>query len=282
MDVIWAIENWKERRDDVRRLVDSCMKLGISYFTFPPHQINYEYDILLEHDKEECVVFFGSIRAARIFRKEKPWIPGAYFTEGHYDCTYYFPRLGELALNSGNCIMLPYGSLLRQQRWLFNVIGRDSTVFIRPNRGIKEFTGALVREENFVHDVDLMGFHALYPESLVVISIPFDIEREWRFVVVGQDVVTGSLYKENGKINYQREYPPEALEVANEAARRLQPDIVWVCDVCETKQGKFKVLEIGSLSCCGLYACDTDIVVEYVSQAAWKEFEEINETSTNS
>ena len=62
--------------------------------------------------------------------------------------------------------------------------------------------------------------------------------------------------------------------IADILPEQFTPHLIWVCDVCKTKAGYFHVLEIGSFSCCGLYECDTDIIVEKVSAKAWTEFQE--------
>jgi hypothetical protein len=95
------------------------------------------------------------------------------------------------------------------------------------------------------------------------------IHAEWRFVVVDQQIVAGSQYKERGVLTIRAECDAEAGRLATTiAGGSFQPDPVWVIDVCRTADGAYRVLEIGAFSFASLYACDKDAVVDGVSQAA--------------
>jgi len=83
------------------------------------------------------------------------------------------------------------------------------------------------------------------------------------------------LYKDKGKSKLENKYPLNALMLAEQVASCYQPDPIWVCDICETYTGILYLLEIGCFSCAGLYACDTDLIVEAVNESAWKEYEEL-------
>jgi hypothetical protein len=59
------------------------------------------------------------------------------------------------------------------------------------------------------------------------------------------------------------------------AQREWQPDRVYTCDIALTEiNGKqeARVLEFNAFSCSGLYACDTELIANAVSYAAWNEY----------
>lgn len=275
MKPTWAIEYWESRFDDLSNLIESCKKQNIDYFQF---DLSDAFGKTIPHVNDEgCFVFFGSINVARDIVAKTSWIPGAFRTTGHYLCSYYYPRLGNLAMNAGHYIMMPYGDLLRNKNLLFRSIAEDGAVFIRPDSNDKEFTGKLVFDEDFEKDVGFMGFYDVPPELMCVISAPVNIKHEWRFVMVDGEPITGSHYKNDRDVEYTAEFPQEAFDTAKEAGKKLNPDRVWVCDICETKAGYFYVIEIGSFSNCGLYKCDTDIIVERVSSIALEEYNNAND-----
>ena len=52
----------------------------------------------------------------------------------------------------------------------------------------------------------------------------------------------------------------------------FRPDPVFVIDICKADDGNFYLLEIGSFSCAGLYACNLEKIVSAVSKAAIEEY----------
>lgn len=225
-------------------------------------------------DKEECILFYGSLETATQVVSLKNWLPGNFYTPLNYNCTKYYPVFGNLLLNARNYGFYPYGDLLRIKDMLFDNYSIDNAIFIRPNDGAKSFTGKLILKENFEKDVEYCGFYGISPHKLVVVSEPANIEDEWRFFICDHKVVTGSQYKKGSNVVRIPQVPQEAIDFAGEAAKLYNPDGVWSLDVCHTKAGNYWVLEIGCMSCSGLYACDIDKLVEVASKKAIQEYEE--------
>jgi hypothetical protein len=51
---------------------------------------------------------------------------------------------------------------------------------------------------------------------------------------------------------------------------------VYTIDICES-EGELYVLELGSFSCAGEYACDLSAIVEFGAKAAWFDYEAANQ-----
>lgn len=248
-------------------------------------------------EKEDCVVFYGSLNFGKKLRK-LGWVPGVYLDEKVFECTSYYPQLGDLLIHYNDFIMLPYGTLLDKADMLFERFGNK--IFIRPNSGTKEFTGFVTSPHRFEEHVKLAGFYDVEPELLVLVSKAFDLEREWRFVIVDGKVISGSLYRywggsaENYKsidyvISHSSKMHKELHEVAawRKDFENLTWDMAqmaadkwkdkqraWTVDICQTKEGDFKVLEIGCFSCAGMYNNNLRRVISAVSKAALKEWNE--------
>jgi len=270
MKTTWAIE--KDIWDDnsVKNLKSSLKNQDIPFFEIGQQESYDWYKIASKGDGN--TLFYGSIQIAEKVKEEANWIPGVFYSDHLDDCVNYYPALGDLLLNADRYVMLPYGDLLRQKEFLFDTVAQDGALFIRPNSGKKDFTGKMIYKEHYEKDVEYLGFYDVTPDRLVIVSSPKNIVREWRFVICDEDVVTGSLYKENEKSVRKPTYPQEALKVAEQASKRYKIDRVWVCDVCETKLGEFYVLEIGCFSCAGLYQCNMDLIAERVSEIAAEEY----------
>ena len=80
MNVTWAIEEEIWNDNSVALLSDALDGLGIPYFKVS-QQAHWDHvsgkPFLPEYDKEDCIIFYGSLQVAKDIMKTKPWIPGA-------------------------------------------------------------------------------------------------------------------------------------------------------------------------------------------------------------
>lgn len=120
-----------------------------------------------------------------------------------------------------------------------------------------------------------MGFYEFPPDSLVVVTSPKTIVKEWRFVVANGRVVAGCQYKEGDTFDYRPDYDAAAFDLAGSVASvEYEPDPVWVIDICQTADKSYHVLEVGGFGFADLYACNKADVVAAVSAVAtgvWQE-----------
>lgn len=183
----------------------------------------------------------------------------------NYDCTSYYPHYGWELLNS-HYTMLPFGEIKRKKEWLFSVFGEDNCLFIRPNSGLKEFTGQIVKYESFEKDLEHMSFYDITSNLLSIVSRPRPIDWEARFIVVDKKVITGSYYRID-RLHQERLVEDRLIESAQNLVNdiRWQPDDIYVLDLCDCNE-ELKVVEVGAFSYAGLYRCDRNKIVEAVSE----------------
>lgn len=253
-------------------------------------------------DKHDCVVFYGSLNFGRKL-KTTSFIPGVYLNEKAFECTSYYPAFGEMLLHE-NYIMMPYGDLLRRKDFLFSHFGihnqnngkdlNDTYLFIRPNSGLKQFTGTVLGYDNYEDGIKVAGIYDADPTLLVIVSNAKHIKKEWRFVVVNGNVISGSLYRDwtigpetltpgtvtrdiillNSKSAKEICTDEKALQFADRMAKMYNPDRCWTLDLALTADDTYKIIEIGCFSCAGMYGNNLDKIVEAVSQEAEKEWQE--------
>ncbi len=233
-------------------------------------------------DPKDCVIYYGGLELGYMLRREAPWVPGVYTTLENYDCHYYYPRFGKYLLNQ-NYAIIPYGELERRMDWIYEHFGIDDTIFIRPDRGNKIFTGKAIYKERFIHELPLLGFYKLKPEELCIVCEPRNVRKEWRFLIVDGQIITGSEYRPDKvcvDVTSIHDDAQIAYRVAQEALRdnEYNPDRAWSLDICKTEAGNFYVLEVGCFSSAGLYAMDNARVVEAVSRVALEDWKEIYES----
>lgn len=215
-----------------------------------------------------CVVAHADIDLVSRVLDDKLWTPGAFATVPHFFCSHYYGHFGRFLLNR-DYIMLPYAELPRCRDFLFDTLGVEDRLFVRPDSPLKIFTGLTISRETFGKDFEFMGFYEFPSESLVVVSSPKRIVAEWRYVIANGEVVTGSKYVDAGEGVSLPAKDPLAHEFAQSVANSgYQPDPVWVLDVCRTAEGGYHLLEIGGFSFASIYGCDKDAVVQAVSAVA--------------
>lgn len=214
---------------------------------------------------DACVIGYGTFPFARQIQLHHRWTPGAWCSAENLDCATYFAYFGPHLLNQ-QYIILPGVEAIRQQDWLYSVLGRDDKVFARPTSCQKLFVGRCIDRESFS---DALAPARYDPTSLVVVAAPNPIGREWRLVVVGDRVVSGSQYAVGGERAITADCPSEVREFAATmlAEVRWRPDPVFMLDVCESG-GRLWLVELNSFSGSWLYRCDLPSVIAEASELA--------------
>ena len=291
MKPTWIIEH--VFADDCERLINSLQKTNTDYCVVSDPIYEGKWKL---YPPEQCVITYGSIQFGYLVHREAQWIPGHYCTSEHYRCSVYYNVFGDLLLNY-NYFMLPFSELLSKEKLIYGTMGIDDTVFIRPDSGNKTFTGKAVYRSEFEKDYDIFSMYEPRPEDMCLISEPRNITHEWRFFVVDNEIVSGSLYKPdhktiecsaNTKWRGITKQDNLALDLAKRAVKKVPtypkqndfdayiwwPDPAWCIDICRTKHDNYYVLEIGSFSSAGLYHTDTDLLVPAVNAVALKEYDD--------
>ena len=258
----WLIED-EIFQDDEKPLVAALNKLGV------PHVISKfgkPYEETLASLGAEPATFHGSLQFGRLIKNTTGHNVRVYCNLPKYECLYYYPRLGTRLINYRYC-MLPFGDLIRQRAWIFQTFGRNGQVFLRPSSGYKTFTGKVMKDDEWVDELRNMRTK-IDPEQLVVVAPAYPIRREWRMVVVGDNVITGGQYYQDGKSVRNADVPGNVYDFARTvlAGTDYWPDKAWVLDIGEYAETlALGVVEPNSFSCAGLYACDYERVVQAVN-----------------
>lgn len=253
--------------EDLESLQKEIIRQGHSFIEigYVPFNGDGEYEKIVGVD---CSLFYGSLNLAlRLSRISNP--PIIFCNRPNYECMKYYAYFGRYLLNQ-KYVMLPFGELKRRKDWLYDVVGEDDHIFVRPSSGAKIFTGTLICNEDFDKEYDLLGWYGVFPHSMVVVGQPHNIVREWRLVIADDKIIAGSKYHDGTKHLCYMGYPESVGELASRILKETayRPDPVWTMDFCETKDGEIHLLEIGGFSCAGLYDCDVEPIVDTVSRIA--------------
>ena len=269
---VWLVEAgiYGDAAERLRREVERqgmvCMDVQYRAGKKPPDDILGRSQIA----DEACVIFWGTLPLMRQIQLYHGWTPGGWCNASNLECVVYYAYFGTFLLNDYYTI-LPGVEALRVMDRLFVDFGQDGKVFIRPSSVHKIFTGRLATYDEFRNATAPSRYD---PTSLVVISEPKKVGREWRLVVADGVPVAASQYRNGDEIEIARGCPEEVMDFSTDMLRKVywRPDRVFMMDVCESN-GSLHLLELNSFSCSGLYDCDLSSTVEAVARIAKQEWE---------
>jgi len=216
---------------------------------------------------DEPVFVYGSMNLCRWLLRNRMWPTLAWYDFERLRCRNYYAHWHKFLLQR-DYLFVGLADVAQRREELFKTLGETGRIFIRPDDNAKSFAGGVVRDSEFDTWWKRANFYNPGPETIAVVARPQTIQAEWRLVIANRKVVTGSSYRKGGRESISPEFPAEAADFAAQvAAGDFEPHPIYVMDVCETRQG-YRVVEIGSVCCASLYACDLEKVVEAVTKAA--------------
>lgn len=284
MKPLWIIEKALVLNYDYGALlIDELNKKNIKY-----NIVEYKpfLGILADIDKIDPnlqpIVSYGSIGFIKeINRLNKSLIPGAYYSDINFKITKYIHQFPENLFLNENYISLPYKQFKRSNIKNLMSYFNSNSIFIKPDSGFKAFSGTNIDTENY--DLETKTIEALTSgtdDTMCIISGSKTIYEEYRFTIANRKVVSGTQYMKNGVLDIKKGYDEAALSLAQKIAdNEWQPDICYTCDIGRTGDNIFKVIELNSFSCAGLYLGDISNIVDNINESAVLEFN--NEISIN-
>jgi hypothetical protein len=258
----WVIQSNLFNEDGVNRLIETLERGVIPYdlVKIIPFVGEMEHDL----DITGNVICIGSY-SMRHLAKKKGWVPGVFDLEPFtYDvCIEKWP--GHM-LNQDAVVVMFY-DVMQFLHSDFN----DEPVFIRPIADSKAFAGGIMDHaelsefwqnmHNLLGNEDPSGMTFA---TRVMMSKPKTILREYRNWVVDGKVVTSSLYKNGNRVLYSDLVDQRIIDYAQARADEWQPLRAFVLDVALLPENQLKIVEINTLNSSGLYAANTNKLVEAI------------------
>ena len=226
------------------KLLDSMDRLGLEYEVVAVRPFVEELEF--QTDRKD-VFTFGALKLARISEKYG-WYPGSLMTPNHNFLVYR---------NFYQEKLLNFDSKIKQFGEDFG--WSESCYFIRPCDDTKVFTGKvfdMIEWLQFRECSLTNGYSSLLDEStLIQVSYPKRLKKEFRMWVVGGKVATASMYKLGSRTLYSEDVDPAAIEFCEKMADVFQLARAFVMDIGLTDIG-WKIIECGCINCAGFYKAD--------------------------
>lgn len=268
----WLIEDYLDG-DTIPRLIKSLSTSGIDYKII--ERGDYISIRNMPFDKDDCVIFYGSLQVGAHIERNIMWSPGVFCNSDNFRCSKYYSYFGKYLLNN-DYYMLPFTEFIRRHKEIFSDKG---SIFIRPDSGMKTFTGRpLNRDDVFEFNYEVISLGNRQIEDIIVVfSSVKEIQREWRCVSCNHKIVGVSQYMQDGEIHINEGAPYPVEDLAFEISQsKWIPDGAFTIDIAESN-GEFRLVEINSFSCADIYNCDWDPIVRSVNDLAISEYREIYE-----
>lgn len=129
----------------------------------------------------------------------------------------------------------------------------NKDMFIKPSRDLKAFSGNIMPIGTSVKEFILNSNHqSHYKEEIIVLNETVEIYSEYRFFIVDNKVITGSMYTLGGKLVLNKDIPSYILNKAKEYCKLYNPSDIFVMDLAETKHGIY-IVEYNCWNASGLY-----------------------------
>lgn len=266
-EIKWLLEKniFKDMFFD--NLVDCLENKSIDY------KIKHLYDENLTdvYEQKDFVVSYGSFNFIHKIQKETPWGCGIFHNLDYYLCSNYYNYYGDFLFNSPY-IMLPVGDLFRMRKFIIDTLSPNiKKVFIRPDRGDKIWTGQVVSSNEIENFVNHLLSYKIDKKEIAICSTFRTIAKEWRAVISNNKIISVSQYQPINQIGC----PNNVLDFINNILLKDSKfDDIFVMDICQDMKNDIFLLEAGGFSCAGLYHNNADDIIDAVSLAAFKKYQE--------
>jgi hypothetical protein len=261
---LWVVQNNLLNPDHIETKIKFLNCLGINHHEIKVVPFSDEIPEVPEWD--EPVIFCGSVKLSlNVWRdKEKRgWRPGVFGDPDKFAFAAAKAGWGEDLLNFDSEVYS-----LKEFRELTK-FEPDQEVFVRPAHDAKEFVGGVMEFKEICKRWDgvVSSSGPLSLNSLIQVSTPKWIEREWRTMVIDGEVVTSSQYMREHCLVLSDEVPREVIEFASRMAKVYAPDRVFTLDIGRLADtNELKVVEPNAWCSSGFYRCDMYKMLDRVNE----------------
>lgn len=257
MNMHWLLQHNLSTDEQRQRFVDaleSLKPLGATWSFIK--LIPFVGDVEPDDDYTGKKVFALGSTSLIAGAAKRNWKPGVVFNPETFRYEAWLKGFGKENMLNGDGIVCRFGD------GVAHVIG--DKVFIRPCEDLKAFTGQVIGNEELrdwqrrtKEGEKSSQAMQLTSDTMVVIAEPKFLYREWRFFVVGGEVVAGSQYRDAYGKREDANVDSDVQRFAQRMVDKWQPGDCFVLDVAATHEG-LKVIEVNCFNGSGVYACNIE------------------------
>lgn len=255
MKPLWAIQKFACNDYDSKDMISVFKDLDL------PFQIleipAFDYDNIQKVNYDGPVIPYGGTKFIDAIKNDDGWF-----------CVFNDNFKYSIAVqNLGNRMFNADGRFMKMRDFCPSMYKDQKHIFIRPDKDIKEFAGAVLEVEEFMAwrtQIDGKGW-GVNEETEILVSSASRVDEEWRTYVVNGEVIDASRYRKDTYLSISHDVPESVYEYARETIKIWQPAPFFVLDVCRVND-TLHVLEIGDLHSAGWYDSDKKLIIKTVSE----------------
>lgn len=268
-NIHWIVQNNLIREKTLKAVTGALSHEGISFSEVKSIPFSDELPEL--NQTGEINVFYGSttlvMNAFRRFGSGK----GIFYDPDRFNMQRFLMEWGSKMLNH-DAKVLTFAQVVALNE------PDESLWFVRPVEDDKSFSGRIMAfEEIRMLEAGLKDSNNPYlgEETLVVISSPKTIDKEWRLFVVDRQIISVCRYAMNGELNVDKDdYPQELAEFAQTCINQYLPDTAFVMDIA-LSNNRYAIIECNCFNDSGFYDHDIPAILKAVQQLLEKTYAEV-------
>jgi hypothetical protein len=216
------------------------------------------YGDIVKGSIEFCQTAYDYMAPMTRVEKEPLW--------DNYACSVSYPKFGDYLLNDRYCF-LPASEIVRKQWWLWKTFGEECEIFMRPDSGLKRFTGGLFDIQNIERGWSQCYDATKDKDYFVLIAKPQAIKGEWRIAINNDEIIGISSYRCHGLETQVPHAPKEITDLASRIIRNhtWRPDNIFTLDLALLPNDQAKFIEVNAFCSSGLYAMDLKKLIQKLS-----------------
>lgn len=269
----WLIEkDFLVTKDVFPTIPQYIINSGNKYVEF--ENLGYNKYKALSHIEDNYCIAYGTIQFINFLKNT--YVPGEFDFKQPMTSSFYMTKFPMSMFFNNDAYFLPLK--LVEDRMNSNEIDYD--IFLRPDAGNKVFSGLpIFKNDSAIEFKTLRDVLKVDESTICQVSKAKSIHSEYRYVIVDKDVVAGSQYHRNNRLDIRIDCHVNANILARQIANMdYQLDRAYVVDIFLDENENAFIGEFNSVCTAGMYACDVENVVNKLNNLAykmWKEYTEV-------
>ncbi|MEO1514080.1 MAG: ATP-grasp domain-containing protein [Bacteroidota bacterium] len=256
--VHWVLQQNVINQTTLGQIKKALAKDGIS---FEEVKIIPFSDELPEIKESEALkIFYGSTTLVLNAHANGKYAEGIFYDKEVFSMKNYLEKWGAHMLNHDS-------EILTFQEIVTGDFAKEDW-FVRPILDDKSFSGRVMSfQEITTLEASLVESNNPYlnEKTLVLISKPKAIAKEWRHFIVDKEIVSSSRYAEFGHLSTSAsDVPVDLLKFVNDRCQEYVPNDVFVMDVALCT-GAYKIVECNCFNDTGFYRHDIEKIISVVN-----------------
>ena len=219
---------------------------------------------------EDYLVFYGSTTLILNAYNNSKYQKYVFYERAKFNVQNYLTQWGSRMLNADSEICT-FSQIVN------HYVNLNKHWFIRPIEDYKSFSGRLM---SYLEIVDFEQSLAnsnnpyLNQDTLVAISTPKTIEKEWRHFIIDKKIISSCRYSNSGHIDISAEdVPNNLLHFVEDCCNIYVPHDVFVMDTAEIA-GEYRIVECNCFNDTGYYDHDITSIIQAVNRYLERQLEQ--------